>query len=103
MRSGSRIFAASISASPRGTRSLIMIRNLIRFAALATVVGLGACEKQLATENQVQADTKKVLGTPADTEALLSTYYRRWSTGTYGSATATEAMANTLSLLTYSH
>jgi len=79
-----------------------MIRKLIQYAALATVVGLGACEKNLVTENEVSGDTKKVLGTPNDAEALISTYYKRWSSGVYGSTTDIEGMANVMSLMNYS-
>src|ERR1043166_4682571 len=81
-----------------------MISKLIRYAVLASVVGLGigACERTIATENQVAGNTGKVNGTPADAEALLSTYYRRWHTGVYGSTTDMEGMANVMSLMNYS-
>jgi hypothetical protein len=80
-----------------------MIRNLIRYAALAAAVGLGACgEKQLAVTNPNQGDTKRVLGTPADAENLLGTYYKRWSSGVYGSTTDIEGMANIYSMMNYS-
>jgi hypothetical protein len=66
-----------------------MMRKLIRFAALAGVVTLGACD--LAIENPTQGDTERVLGSPADAEALISTYYKRWSSGVYGSTAASRA------------
>ena len=81
-----------------------MIRNLLRYAALASVVGLGlaACEKQLAVKNEVSGDTQRVLGTPNDAEALISTYYKRWSSGVYGSTTDLQGMANVMSLMNFS-
>ena len=45
-----------------------MIRNLLRYGALVGAVGLGACD--LAVDNPNQPDTKRVLATPADAEAL---------------------------------
>jgi hypothetical protein len=77
-----------------------MIRNLIRCAALAAVVGLGACD--VATPNEVSGDTQKVLGTPDDAEALISTYYRRWSTGVYGNIADLEGMTSVMSMMNYS-
>jgi len=79
-----------------------MIRNLIRYAALAAVVGLGACEKQLAVENETSGDTKRVLGTPNDAEALISTYYKRWHSGLYGSIGDVQGMMNIMSMMNYS-
>src|SRR4051812_47869645 len=81
-----------------------MNRKLIRYVALAGVIGLGAaaCEKQLATQNEVAGDTKKVLGTPNDAEALISTYFKRWSSGVYGSTGDLEGMANVMSLMNFS-
>jgi hypothetical protein len=80
-----------------------MMRSLIRYGALVAVVALGACsEKQLEVTNPNQGDTKRVLGTPADAEALLGSYYKRWSSGVYGSTTNLEGMANVESLMNYS-
>lgn len=63
-----------------------MIRTWIRYAALAGVIGLGACgEKSLNVTNPVAPETKRVLATPADVESLVATYYKRWHTGMYGS------------------
>ena len=79
-----------------------MTRKLITLAALSALVGLGACDKQLAVTNPNSGDTKRVLGTPADAEALLGTYFKRWATGVYGSITDAEGMANVMSLMNYS-
>jgi len=81
-----------------------MISKLIRYAVLASVVGLGvaACERAIATENQTSGDTEKVIGTPNDAEALISTYYRRWHTGLYGTTTDLEGMANVFSMMNFS-
>jgi len=81
-----------------------MISKLIRYAVLASVVGLGvaACERAIATENQTSGDTEKVIGTPNDAEALISTYYRRWHTGLYGTTGDLEGMANVMSMMNFS-
>jgi hypothetical protein len=75
--------------------------TLLRFASYAAMaLGLAACD--LAIENPTDGDTRRVLGSPADAEALLSTYYKRWSSGVYGSTGNLEGMANVLSLMNYS-
>jgi hypothetical protein len=75
--------------------------TLLRFAALAaTAFGLAACD--LAIDNPTQGDTERVLGTADDAEALISTYYKRWSSGVYGSTGDLEGMANVMSLMNYS-
>ena len=75
--------------------------TLLRFAALAaTAFGLAACD--LAIDNPTEGDTKRVLGTPDDAEALVSTYYKRWSSGVYGSTGNLEGMANIMSLMNFS-
>ncbi len=80
-----------------------MMRNLIRFAVLASVVVVGACsDNSLAINNPNSGDTKRVLGSPADAENLLGSYYKRWSTGVYGSTTDMEGMANIFSLMNMS-
>jgi hypothetical protein len=62
-----------------------MIRNVIKVSALAGMVAaLGACEKQLEVTNPNSPETRRVLATPTDAEALLSGYYKRWHTGVYG-------------------
>lgn len=77
-----------------------MMRKLIRIAALAGVVTVGACD--LAIDNPTQGDTRRVLGSPSDAEALISTYYKRWSSGVYGSTASIEGMASVMSLMNYS-
>jgi hypothetical protein len=77
-----------------------MMRKFVQFAALAATVGLGACN--LAETNPTAGDTQRVLGTPNDAEALISTYYKRWHTGLYGSTTELQGMANVMSLMNYS-
>ena len=81
-----------------------MTRSFFRTAAIAvTVVGLAACkDESLAVVNPNQGDTKRVLGTPNDAEALLGTYYRRWSSGVYGTTGNVEGMANQMSFMNYS-
>ena len=79
-----------------------MIRNLIRYAALMAAFGLGACEKSLEVTNPNSGETKRVLGTPQDAENLIGTYYKRWSSGVYGSTTNLQGMANMFSLMNVS-
>jgi len=79
-----------------------MMRNVIRGAALIALVALGACDKQLTVDNPNSADTKRALVTPADIEAFLGSYYKRWNTGMYGSQSNQEGMAAVQSFETYS-
>ena len=79
-----------------------MFRKLLSGVVLATAVGLTACEKQLIVTNPNSGETERVLGTPNDAEALMGTYYKRWSSGVYGSTTSIEGMASIFSLMNYS-
>lgn len=80
-----------------------MIRRILRFAALAGAVGLWACsEKQLNVTNPNSGDTGRVLGTPNDAEALISSYYKRWSTGVWGNTSDVEGMTDILAMMNYS-
>jgi hypothetical protein len=75
--------------------------NLLRFAVAAAMgFSIAACD--LAIDNPTQGDTKRVLGTPDDAEALISTYWKRWMSGVYGSTGDIEGMANVMSLMNYS-
>src|SRR4051812_17239961 len=86
MPSASRTSARSRSLSPRASRSRsIMMRNLIRGAALLAFVGLGACDKRLVVTNPNAPDAAKALSSPADLENFLGSYYKRWHSGMYGS------------------
>lgn len=77
-----------------------MIRQLIRYAALAGAVGLGACE--LDVRNPNQPETERVLATPKDAEALLGSYYRRWHVAMHGSLSNIWGMAAVMSFANYS-
>ena len=79
-----------------------MNRKLISLFAVASLAGLSACKDELVVTNPNSGDTERVLGTPNDAEALLGTYYKRWSSGVYGSTTNIEGMANVMSLMNYS-
>lgn len=81
-----------------------MNRTFLRAAALAVaLVGSAGCsDSSLAVENPNQGNTARVLGTADDAEALLGTYYKRWSTGVYGSTANLEGMASIQSLMNYS-
>jgi hypothetical protein len=78
-----------------------MIRKLIGYAALVALVGVSACEDALVVDNPNSGNTEKVLGTPADAEALISSYYKRWHVGVYGSQ-AVEGRLNVWSLMNFS-
>lgn len=78
-----------------------MKRRLIALAALTAATGLAGCEDRLIVTNPNSGDTKRVLGTPNDAEALIGTYYKRWSSGVYGGQEM-QGMANIFSLMTYS-
>lgn len=77
-----------------------MLRNILRYAALAGVIGVSACD--LAVENPVSPPTEKVLASPDDTESLLGSYYRRWHAGMYGSGTNVWLMSTVMSFESYS-
>ena len=79
-----------------------MIRNVIKYGALAALVGLGACEDQLVVENPNSPETRRVLATPADAEALLASYYKRWHDGLYRNQANIHGMANVMSFQNYS-
>src|SRR5450759_3110265 len=80
-----------------------MIRKILRFAALAGAVGLWACsEKQLNVTNPNSGDTGRVLGTPNDAAALISTYYKRWASGLWGNTSNVDCETDVLSRMNYS-
>lgn len=81
-----------------------MNRTFLRAAAFAVaLVGSAACsDKSLAVVNPNSPETARVLGTATDAEALLGTYYKRWSSGVYGSTTNLEGMASIMSMMNYS-
>ncbi len=81
-----------------------MTKSLIRWAAVsAALIGAVACNStDLAVENPNSGNSERVLGTPNDAEALLGTYYKRWSSGVYGSTADLQGMASMMSLMNYS-
>lgn len=81
-----------------------MTRTLLRMAVLSVAAAglIGCSDESLAVTNPNSGDTERVLGTPNDAEALLGTYYKRWSSGVYGSTGNLEGMANIMSLMNYS-
>ena len=78
-----------------------MNRKLISFCAIALLAGSAACKDALVVTNPNSGDTQRVLGTPNDAESLLGTYYKRWSSGVYGSTIDLQGMANNMSLMNY--
>lgn len=80
----------------------MMNRKFLAGAVFAAAISVGACESQLTVSNPNQGETERVLGTPNDAEALIGTYYKRWSSGMYGSGADLEGMANNLSMMNYS-
>ncbi|MES2177933.1 MAG: hypothetical protein V4550_08685 [Gemmatimonadota bacterium] len=79
-----------------------MTRNLIRSAALVAALGLTACERSLEVTNPNSGDSKKVLATATDAENLVGGYFKRWSTGLYGSLTVIEGMTGVMSMMNFS-
>jgi hypothetical protein len=69
---------------------------------LAAALFLGGCEEMLEVQNPVSGDTDRVLATPLDAENLLGTYWKRWHSGMYGSATSLDGMSGNLGLYSYS-
>ncbi len=82
-----------------------MIRKLVPIFVLVAAAGMAACEEQLTIRNPNSGESERVLGTPNDAEALVSTYYKRWHSGVHitGATTTTiEGMSNILALQNYS-
>ncbi|HVY64077.1 MAG TPA: hypothetical protein VHH11_04570, partial [Gammaproteobacteria bacterium] len=80
----------------------ILPGRILPGVVLAAAIGLGACENKLTVANPNSGNTERVLGTPADAENLLGSYYKRYMTGVYGSTTNLEGMANIFALMNYS-
>ena len=81
-----------------------MIRNFLRLAAVTVLAGASACEDALVVDNPNSGNTDKVLGTPADAEALIGNYYKNWYAGVYGATTIVnmEGRLNVWSLTNFS-
>ena len=81
-----------------------MKSSLIRWAAVsAALIGAVACnDTDLKVTNPTAGNSELVLGTPNDAEALLGTYYKRWSSGLFGSTTEMQGMAGIQSFMNYS-
>ena len=80
-----------------------MNRLFLRYAVLAAAaLGLGACDHTLEVNNPNNPDTKTLLGRPADAEALMAQYYKRWHEGLYRTTTNFEGMANVMSFQNFS-
>ena len=94
---------ASRSSSPRASRSCsIHDAKLIRWSRVGRA-GRARRVRQAARRRQPELRrAERVLGTPADIEAFLGSYYKRWHTGMYGSQSNLEGMAAVMSFETYS-
>ncbi len=81
-----------------------MTRSSIRWATVTVaLIGAVACnDTQLAVVNPNSGESARVLGTPNDAEALIGTYYKRWSSGIYGSTTDLQGMTSVQSMMNYS-
>ena len=77
-----------------------MMRNLIRFAAMAALVSVGACD--LKVDNPNNPETARVLATPADVESVIASYYKRWHSAQWGTLSNVQGMANVQSFENYS-
>lgn len=78
--------------------------SMLKWAAVsAALVGAVACnDTDLAVTNPNSGESSRVLGTAGDAEALIGTYYKKWSSGLYGSTTDIQGMAGVQSLMNYS-
>lgn len=78
--------------------------SILKWAAVsAALVGAVACnDTDLAVTNPNSGESSRVLGTAGDAEALIGTYYKKWSSGLYGSTTDIQGMAGVQSLMNYS-
>src|SRR5262245_41714221 len=66
--------------------SMSMTRLLHRYAGLLAIPAFAACsDERLGVTNPNNGETKRVLGTPQDAENLIGSYYKRWSSGVFGS------------------
>lgn len=80
-----------------------MMHKLIRYAALAGAISLGACsEESLEVTNPNDPETDRVLATPTDAEALLGSYYRRWHAGLHDGTGNVWGMSTVQSFANYS-
>lgn len=80
-----------------------MMHKLIRYAALAGAISLGACsEESLEVTNPNDPETDRVLASPRDAEALLGSYYRRWHAGMHDGTGNQWAMSSVMSFANYS-
>jgi hypothetical protein len=78
-----------------------MIRSLIRYGAVASVLAAAAaCDLQVGNPND--AATEQVLASPQEAEAVIGAYYRRWHAGMYGNLGNVWGMANVQSFENYS-
>ncbi|MEP6763540.1 MAG: hypothetical protein ABJB66_04470 [Gemmatimonadaceae bacterium] len=82
-----------------------MKKSLIRgVIAAAVLTGVAACnDTDLNVVNPNSGNSTQLLGTPGDAEALIGSYYKRWSSGLYGSTTDLQGMAGVQSLMNYSN
>ena len=78
-----------------------MFHKFVRLG-IAAAIGFSLTACDLAIDNPTQGDSDRVLSSPDDAEALISTYWKRWHSGVYGSTGNIEGMANVFSLMNYS-
>jgi hypothetical protein len=80
-----------------------MNRLSLRCAVLGlAALSLVACDNNLEVTNPNNPDGETLLGRPADAEALLSSYYKRWHEGLYRGTGNFEGMANVMSFQNFS-
>jgi hypothetical protein len=77
-------------------------KNIVLRIAIVATLGLTLSACDLAIENPTRGDSKRVLSSPDDAEALIATYWKRWLSGVYGSTGNIQGMANVFSLMNYS-
>ena len=79
-----------------------MMRNLLRFAAIAGLVALGACKNELVVANTNNPNQAQVLTAPKDVESTMASYYLRWHSAMYGTLSNVWGMAAVQSFEDYS-
>src|SRR5690348_16714997 len=80
-----------------------MNRLSLRCAVLGlAALTLAACDNNLEVTNPNNPDGKTLLGRPADAEALMANYYKRWHEGLYRTTGNFEGMANVMSFQNFS-
>jgi hypothetical protein len=77
-----------------------LMRNGLRYGALAGALGMTACE--LEVDNPNDPETQRVVANPVDLQDFIGRYYNRWHQGMYNTTTNVWGMMTVQSLENYS-